>query len=119
MHLEAGQDAAVDELRDGCGKRPGEVGGLAGQHQGVQAGEGRGGVFLDGGEGCDVGGVLRGEASGEGEMPVGGVEGVPDGVGEGCGGHGHQSLVKASNHHGILRKAGRFRTRPSQVAIQL
>ena len=88
-HLEAGEEAAVEEGA-GVGGRDvaKEVGSFAGGHEGVEVAEGGWGVFGEAGEGGDVRRVFAGEVVGEGEVLMGGVEGVCDGVGEGVVGCG-------------------------------
>ena len=96
-HLEAGDGAAVEEGVGGGWRITEDVGGFVGGEEGGEVAESCWGVLGEAGEGGDVGRVFEGEVVGEGEVLVGGVEGVPDGVGEGVVGWGLR------NHHKFMK----------------
>ena len=74
--------AAVEEGVGGGWSVAEDVGGFVWFEEGTEVAEGGGGVLGEAGEGGDVGRVFEGEVVGEGEVLVGRLEGVPDGVGE-------------------------------------
>jgi len=110
--LKAGSDAAVEEGVGGGGWVVAEdVGGFVGEHEGVEVSQGGGGVLGEAGKGGDVGWIFEGKVVGLGEVVVGGVEGVPDGVGEGIGrrvcGGGHGERVARRSGFWLLPPGSR------------